>query len=169
MDWIETTINSALGLNTEELNLYQIGLRSAIIYLSALVMVRVIGDRRFIGKYAAFDVILSIIFGSTLSRAINGSSPFFLTIFAGWVLIGMHWLCSFLSYHFSSLEPLIKGKSRIIIQNGQLCTSCLRVSHISQKDLESVIRLQAQLQDFQDIEVARLESSGQISIILKKE
>ncbi|ELS04252.1 hypothetical protein Xen7305DRAFT_00039800 [Xenococcus sp. PCC 7305] len=31
----------------------------------------------FIGKYAAFDVILSVIFVSTLSRAINGSSAFF--------------------------------------------------------------------------------------------
>lgn len=156
MDSIETIINSALGLNTEELNLYQIGLRAAIIYLSALAMVRVIGDRRFIGKYAAFDVILSMIFGSTLSRAINGSSPFFLTIFAGWVLIGMHWLCSFISYHFNSLDPLIKGRSRILIHNGKICHSTLRISHISQKDLESVIRLQAQLKEFENIEVARL-------------
>lgn len=41
------------------------GLRAAVIYLAALLMVRIAGDRRFIDKYAAFDVIVSIIFGST--------------------------------------------------------------------------------------------------------
>ena len=66
------------------------GLRAAIIYIAALIMVRIVCDRRFIGKYAAFDVILSIIFGSTLSPAINGSSAFFVTIFAGFVLVAMH-------------------------------------------------------------------------------
>lgn len=84
--------NWALGLDTQQLNSWQMGLRAAIIYLAALIMVRIAGDRRFIGKYAAFDVILSIIFGSTLSRAINGSSAFFPTIFAGFVLVAMHWL-----------------------------------------------------------------------------
>ncbi len=63
--------NSALGLDAQQLNIWQMGLRAAVIYIAALIMVRLSGDRRFIGKYAAFDVILSIIFGSTLSRAIN--------------------------------------------------------------------------------------------------
>ena len=80
-------VNNALGLNVKELNLWQMGLRAAVIYIAGWIMVRVAGDRRFIGKHAAFDVILSIIFGSTLSRTINGSAPFFPTIGAGFVLV----------------------------------------------------------------------------------
>jgi uncharacterized membrane protein YcaP (DUF421 family) len=40
-----------------------------VIYIAALVTVRLVGDRRFIGKYAALDVLLTVILGSTLSRA----------------------------------------------------------------------------------------------------
>ena len=90
MTFLGDVTNWALGLDARQLNIWQMGLRAAIIYLAALIMVRIAGDRRFIGKYAAFDVILSIIFGSTLSRAINGNSAFFATIFAGFVLVAMH-------------------------------------------------------------------------------
>jgi hypothetical protein len=40
-------------LDAIQLNLWQMGLRAAVIYVAALVMVRLVGDRRFIGKYAA--------------------------------------------------------------------------------------------------------------------
>ena len=63
---LNETIDWALGINAQQLNIWQMGLRAAIVYVAALLMVRIVGDRRFIGKYAAFDVILSIIFGSTL-------------------------------------------------------------------------------------------------------
>ena len=83
---IADAINWALGLNAQQLNFWQMGLRAATIYVAALIMIRMVGDRRFIGKHAAFDVVLSIIFGSTLSRAINGTSAFFETIFASFIL-----------------------------------------------------------------------------------
>ena len=104
-------LNLALGLKAQQLNIWQMGLRAAIIYLAALLMVRIAGDRRFVGKYATFDVILSIIFGSTLSRAINGTSAFFETIFAGFVLVGMHWLFSAIAFHFTKFESTIKGRT----------------------------------------------------------
>ena len=138
---LEEIVNSALGLNAQQLNIWQMGLRAAIIYLSALIMVRVVGDRRFIGKYAAFDVILSIIFGSTLSRAINGSSAFFASIFAGFVLVFMHWLVSAIAFHFTKFETQIKGRSRILIRDGQLCQRAMQACHITREDFASSLRL----------------------------
>ncbi|MEQ9549584.1 MAG: hypothetical protein RIM23_08200 [Coleofasciculus sp. G3-WIS-01] len=68
------TISWAFGLEAQTLNVWQMGLRAAVIYGTALIMVRVIGDRRFIGKYAAMDLLLGVVLGSTLSRAINGAA-----------------------------------------------------------------------------------------------
>ncbi len=160
-------IDSALGLNSQQLNIWQMGLRAAIIYLAALIMVRIAGDRLFIGKYAAFDVILSIIFGSTLSRAINGTSAFFETIFAGFVLVGMHWLFSTITFHFTEFESNIKGRSRIIIRDGHLCHKAMRDYHITREDVASTLRLQCQIDKLEQVEKACLERNGDISFSLK--
>lgn len=164
---LQDKIDWALGLNAPQLNIWQMGLRAAIIYLAAFIMVRIVGDRRFIGKYAAFDVILSIIFGSTLSRAINGSSPFFATIFAGFVLVGMHWLFSAIAFYFTVLETKIKGRSRVLILDGQLCFSAMRTSHITKQDLKSTLRLKCQTNDLSLVERACLERNGDISFSLR--
>jgi uncharacterized membrane protein YcaP (DUF421 family) len=162
-------VNSALGLNAEQLNAWQMGLRAAIIYVSALIMVRMVGDRRFIGKYAAIDVILSIIFGSTLSRAINGSSAFFETIFAGFVLVAMHWLFCAIAFHYSSFEKQIKGRSKVLVKNGRLCSKAMKASHITQEDLTSTLRIQCQIEELEQVERACLERSGDISFSLKQQ
>ncbi|MGF1674963.1 MAG: DUF421 domain-containing protein [Rivularia sp. (in: cyanobacteria)] len=161
-------INYALGLDAKEINLWQMGLRAAVIYVAGWMMVRIVGDRRFIGKYAAFDVVLSIIFGSTLSRTINGSAPFFPTIMAGFVLVGMHWLFGGISFHFPALENLIKGSSRVLIRDGEINYKAMQKSHITEKDLNSSLRSQAKLTDASQVEIARLESSGDISILPKE-
>lgn len=164
---LEEIINSALGLNAQQLNIWQMGLRAAVIYLAALLMVRLAGDRRFIGKYAAFDVILSIIFGSTLSRAINGSSAFFASIFAGFVLVFMHWLVSAIAFHFTRFESQIKGRSRILIRDGQLCHKAMQACHITREDLASTLRLKCQINRLEQVEHACLERNGEISFSLR--
>lgn len=165
--YLSNLIKLALGLDAQQLTLWQMGLRAAIIYISAFLMVRIVGDRRFIGKYAAFDVILSIIFGSTLSRAINGSSAFFPSIFAGFVLVGMHWLFSTIAFHSHKLERKIKGQARVLIKNGQLCPQAMKASHITRQDLESTLRLKCQIDRLDRVEKACLESNGDISFSLR--
>lgn len=164
---LENITNWALGLDTQRLNIWQMSLRAAIIYLVALLMVRLVGDRRFIGKYAAFDVILSIIFGSTLSRAINGSSAFFFTIFAGFVLVGMHWLFGAIAFNFNKFENKIKGRSRVLIRDGQLCPQTMRACHITKEDLASTLRIQCQMDRLERVEQACLERNGDISFSLR--
>lgn len=45
--------------------------RAAVIFAYGLVLVRVAG-RRVFGKWAALDIIVSVIVGSNLSRALTG-------------------------------------------------------------------------------------------------
>ena len=164
---LEEITNIALGLDAQSLNIWQMGLRAAIIYVAALIMVRLAGDRRFIGKYAAFDVVLSIIFGSTLSRGINGTSAFFATIFAGFVLVAMHWLFSALAFYIPTLESKIKGRSRVLIRDGELCHQTMAVCHITKQDLESTLRLKCQIDKLERVERACLERNGDISFSLR--
>lgn len=158
-------INEILGLQVDKLSLWQMGARAVIVYIVALAIVRLGGDKRLLGKHATFDVILSIIFGATLSRAINGSAPFFPTLGAGVVLIGIHWLFATVAVRVNSFENLIKGRPIVLIRDGQVNPIAMRKATITREDLHSSLRLQGKIHDFSSVKIARLESSGKISII----
>src|SRR2546423_11421860 len=69
-----------------ELTVLNISLRGFIIVVVGLALVR-IGDRRSLAQKTAFDAIFIVLIGSMLSRAINGTSPFFISIAGGIALM----------------------------------------------------------------------------------
>ena len=162
---IGNLINELLGLHAEKLNLWQMGTRAVVVYIVTLGILRLGGEKRFLGKHAIFDVTLSIIFGATLSRAINGSAPFFPTLGAGIVLMGIHWIFATIAFHIKGFERLIKGKSIILIRDGKVNREGMKAGNITYEDLLSSLRLQAKVDDHHSVKMARLESNGEISII----
>jgi uncharacterized membrane protein YcaP (DUF421 family) len=77
-----------------ELTLLQIALRGFVIFIAGLAIVR-IGDRRSLAEKTAFDAIFIVLIGSMLSRAINGTAPFFTTIGAAIALMIIHRVFAF--------------------------------------------------------------------------
>lgn len=154
-----------LGAEPKTLNFLQMALRVIVMYIAGLTMLRLAGDRRFGGRYTDFDVVLSITFGSFLSRAINGSGPFWVTVGVGFVFVGMNRLFAFFAGRSRSFSQLISGKPLILIQDGEIQPKNMSKAHISQTDLISSLRSQAHLSEPSQVKVARLERSGQISVI----
>jgi len=162
---LRLTLDYFLIINPQSIRLTN---QDSLLFLETLFyFLAYLGDRRFIGKYAAFDVVLSIIFGSTLSRGINGASAFIETIFAGLILVIMHWLISAIAFHITPLENKIKERSQVLIKNVQLCHQTMRHCHLTQADLVAALRLKCQLENFNSIEKACLERNGDISFSLK--
>ncbi len=95
-------VQALLGLerNLEGVNSGQMALRAILIYAAALLLVR-IGSKRFLSQATPFDIIIAIMLGSILSRAINGSAPFIPTVLAGAALVGLHWVFAALAVHTS--------------------------------------------------------------------
>ena len=63
-----------VGLEEGELGLVQMSLRAVVVYGATVAMVR-LGKKRFMGRSTAFDVILGIMLGSTMSRSSRCSPP----------------------------------------------------------------------------------------------
>ena len=95
MDEIEGLLHLALGLGVEDrqITVAQMALRAVVVYVVTVFVVR-LGKKRFMGQGTAFDVILGIMLGSIVSRAITGNAPFFTALVAAGVLVAMHWLLS---------------------------------------------------------------------------
>jgi uncharacterized membrane protein YcaP (DUF421 family) len=160
-------LRTVLGLDADAVTVGQIALRALTIYVAGVVLVRV-GDKRFLGKNAAFDVIFGIILGSVLSRVIAPPASFFGTLMAGGVLVGLHWLFAVLAFHWDWFGRLIKGDAHTVIQHGDIDWDAMRRNHITRKDLITALHINGKLSDPQEVEVARVERSGEISVIPAK-
>ncbi|HEX7090001.1 MAG TPA: YetF domain-containing protein [Longimicrobiales bacterium] len=163
-DWLDALLG--LDREIEEVNALQMAVRAVTIYAFTLVIVRV-GSKRFLGRATAFDVIMGFIIGSVMSRAINGSAPYFPTLVAGAVLIGMHWLLAVIAYHTRWFGPVVKGNPVLLVEDGQVNERAMRASHISRRDIEEALRLRGVEADLSRIRRAYLERDGRISVIVE--
>jgi uncharacterized membrane protein YcaP (DUF421 family) len=150
-----------------ELTLLQISLRGFIIFIAGLAIVR-IGDRRSLAEKTAFDAIFIVLVGSMLSRAINGTAPFFTTIGAGVSLMVIHRLFAFGAFKSHWFGKLIKGEPLVLLRNGKIDWKEMQRALVSRHDFEEDMRLDAKTEEPATIQVARLERSGDISFIKKE-
>src|SRR5437016_4493558 len=57
-------------------------MRAVIVFVTAVVYVR-LAKKRFIAQASAADLVMVVVFGSTLSRAINGGATLLSSLVAG--------------------------------------------------------------------------------------
>jgi uncharacterized membrane protein YcaP (DUF421 family) len=155
-----------LGVNREpaDLNSVEVAIRTVIVYVVAIALVR-IGSRRFLSQATAFDLIVAIMLGSIVSRAINGSALFLPTMVAALVLIGLHWLFAFVAVRTSLFGPVVKGEPVLLIENGELQPDAMKGADITERDLNQALRLRSGTADPKQIRRAYMERNGDISVV----
>ena len=166
--WDQLQALFGLGAYAENAGAIQIALRTILVYTSMLVIVR-LGSKRFLSEATAFDVIVAIMLGSIMSRAVDGSSPFLPTLLIGAVLLGVHWLFALLSYHTEWFGNLVKGERVLLIKDGEVQRDGVRRGSITEADLEQALRIQTNQTDPAKIKRAYLERNGQISVVPEKQ
>ena len=155
-------MNEIIG-SEGDIEWWQMGIRAFIVFFAAIVIVRV-GDRRIFGKNAAIDIVLGIILGSVLSRAITGNAPFFPALFASVVLMVLHWVLAKMAFNSERFGWLVKGCEKQLIKDGVLLKDAMKSSQITENDLYEVVR-QSKMEDLSKIKNAYIERNGNISLI----
>lgn len=168
MDSAYLWLSDVLGLDIppSDLDLGEMSARAVVVLLATLLMVRVAG-RRFLGRNAGFDVVLAIVLGSVVSRAINGQAAFFPTLGAGFVLVLVHRLLAVVACRSHFISRLLKGADWMLVRDGQIDYAALRRAEFSEDDLLENLRLRGNIASVHEVAEARLERNGQISVIPK--
>ncbi len=137
--------------------------RALVVFFYGLALVRIAGKRVF-GRWGAIDILLSIIIGSNLSRALTGSAPLVETLVATTVLVLVHDLLTRLALLVPALGPLFKGQPGKIGQDGRFDPKALRRHGIGGHDVEEALR-EAGLKNESAVDEAWIERNGDISIL----
>lgn len=156
------------GESAAQANAGQAFVRAVVVYGLAVVLVR-LGNRRGMGRATLFDAILSVMLGSTLSRGINGGSYLLPALAASAALVGAHWTLAAITFRSPTLSRWVKGRELELLRNGEFQRETMDREHVTEGDILEELRQQGKLEDPAKVKVARLERSGQVSVLKREE
>jgi uncharacterized membrane protein YcaP (DUF421 family) len=142
---------------------YQECARAALIFAYGLALVRIAG-RRIFGKWSALDIVVSIVIGSNLSRALTGGAQLWGTLAATTLLVALHWVLARLVVSSPGLSRIIEGRAVELAHRGTTRGSALGRHAVSRSDLDEALR-QAGVEDIAAARVVTLEPSGKITVL----
>ncbi len=158
MDWAKAVFGAS-----HELSVGQECARAALIFLYGLLLVRFAG-RRVFGKWAALDIVVSVIVGSNLSRALTGSAPLLGTLAATAFLMGLHWLFAHAAARWRPVSRAVEGAAVELGKDGRLDDGLRRRWAVSEADLDEALR-QSGIRSVGEAQLLMLEPSGKISVL----
>ena len=128
-----------------------------------MLLVRVAG-RRIFGKWAALDIVASVIVGSNLSRALTGNAPLLGTLAATTLLIMLHRVLAHLAARSGMVSRAVEGRA-VPLTNADGLDHKARVHHaVTEADLNEALR-QAGIERVEEAAKLTLEPSGKITVL----
>src|SRR5438034_10929172 len=115
MNTFSQLLQMLLGISVppKDLTFLQVSIRGVVVFIAALIMVR-LSSKRSLAEKTAFDAVLVVIIGSMLARVINGSEAFFPTLGTGFVLVLLHRLFVVAAFFSQAFELLGKGTPAVL-------------------------------------------------------
>jgi uncharacterized membrane protein YcaP (DUF421 family) len=124
----------------------QMGCRAIVIFIIALLLIRLSGRRSF-GMKTASDNIIVILLGAILSRAVVGASPFLPIVTASFIIAFSHRLLSY-------IKVIIKTRGngltvrKFCYDEGEFLLKNMHRALVSYEDILQAIRLSAEMKIF---------------------
>lgn len=140
--------------------------RAVLIFAYGLVLLRSCGPRMF-GHWSALDIVITIMVGSALARAMTGSAPLVGTMAAAAVMAGAHVALAALVARNPKIAHLVEGMPVRLVHHGKIDHVARMRNMISECDLHEALRQQGIDGEghIENVKVMTLEPSGHLSII----
>jgi uncharacterized membrane protein YcaP (DUF421 family) len=133
-------------------------------YIALVALLRVSG-KRTLGKWNAFDLVVTVAFGSTLSTALlSKETSLFQVVCAFAVLVGLQFTVTWLSIRFRRVREAVKSSPALLLHRGLFLDDALRTERVSEGEVRAAIRASG-IAAVEDVHAVVLETDGTISVI----
>ncbi|MBB6258478.1 uncharacterized membrane protein YcaP (DUF421 family) [Xanthomonas arboricola] len=141
-------------------------LRAVAVYTVVLLLTRLTG-KRALGQSTPFDVLLIVLLGTAVQNSLIGKDVSLLggMILAATLLV-LNWLVGMATARSRRIDTWVQGTPALLARGGEIYWKELVRHNVSYADFE-VAKRKADCRDDADIEMAILETSGEISILKK--
>lgn len=135
-------------------------------YVILIVFLRISGNR-ILAKMNAFDLVVTISLGSTLSAILlNKDVALLQGALALGLLIGLQYLITWSSLRIGYIRRVVTGEPALLLFRGQYLPESLNRERVTKEDIRSAIRA-AGLPALEDTEAVVLETDGTFSVVPK--
>lgn len=133
-------------------------------YVFLIVSLQVSG-KRTLAKLNAFDLVVTVAFGSTLAAIVlNESVPLAKGATALVLLIALQYGVTALSVRSPGFARLVRAEPTLLLRDGEPLARAMRRARVTADELKAVVRTEGH-QGFQGISAVILESDGSFSVI----
>ena len=138
-------------------------LRTILLYLTMIVVIRVMGKRQ-IGQMEPSEFVVTMMIANLATIPMEDDG---IALFSGLVpicvILGTELVLSFLNLKSSKIRKLLCGKPVILIENGNILQQNLRKTRISLDELTGHLR-EKDVLDLKSVQYAILETNGNLSV-----
>ncbi|CAD7378791.1 DUF421 domain-containing protein [Xanthomonas arboricola] len=142
-------------------------LRAVAVYTVVLLLTRMTG-KRALGQSTPFDVLLIVLLGTAVQNSLIGKD---VSLLGGMILavtlLALNWLVGMATARSRRLDTWVQGSPALLARGGEIYWKELVRHNVSYADFE-VAKRKADCRDDADIDMAILETSGEISILKKR-
>src|SRR4051812_3882275 len=158
-------LRALIGPDNGEASAAQLCVRALILFVVGIAYIRVAGRRTF-SHASPLDIVVALIVGSNLSRAMTGKAPFWQALAATLLLVVLHRLFAMLTLRWGWLAKVMKAEPVVLVRDGEVDRRAMLRHGIGEQDLLEALRLEQAL-EAKDIRLASLENSSKISVVPK--
>jgi len=147
---------------------WEIPLRTALVYFSILVGVRLAGKRE-IGQMTAFDLVLLLLLSNAVQNAMTGPDTSVIGgIEAAVTLFVVNALIVYVAFRIPGVQRRLAGRATLLINNGEIITQNLDTELITRDELLAALREHG-VDSPEDVALAVLEVDGSISVVRRED
>lgn len=147
----------------DDLDLTGIALRVSVMYLYALVLVRISG-KQSIGQLSSMDLVITLIIGDLFDDVFWVEVPLVQGLVAFATIILVHLLVTYLTSRSKRIDQLVNSTPRALLEDGKLVQEGLQREWMRQETLLYELRLTGEEHPRQ-VRKAFLEPEGKVSVI----
>jgi len=146
--------------------LAEIVLRTAVVYIVLLLLLRLAGKRE-LGQMSIFDLVVVLIVANAVQNAMVGPDTSLTGgLLAAASLIALNWLIDRLGIRYAWLGRRLSSEPTMLIWNGTLQADRMRREGVTLAELEMAAREHG-VETLDHVKLAVLEPDGTISIVSK--
>ena len=152
---------------TPDVSILETVIRGSIVYLSLIVVLRVVLSRKA-GNIAMTDLLVIVLIADATQNAMASQYNSVTNgLVLGATIIGWAWVLDFIGYHVPPFGRLVYPPKKTLVRDGRVVRPALRDELITDEELWTQLRSH-DVEDLSQVKAAYLEGNGEITVLKVK-
>ncbi len=153
--------------NLQAQTLLEIALRTTVVYVFLLILIRLAGKRE-IGQLTPFDLVVLLLISNAVQNAMTGPDTSVTGgIVAAFTLIVINVIVAMVRQRSEWFQRFVEGVPVVLVAHGKIIYRNLKREHLTVEELMAALR-EHEVSDIEKVELSMLEVDGSVTVLRRE-